>query len=33
VNIVEHRGVHLWRPAVPPARRSGEVSTRLDERL
>ncbi len=33
VNIVEHHGVHLWRPAVPPARRGGEASTRLDERL
>ena len=32
VNIVEHHGVHLWRPAVPPAR-GGEASTRLDERL
>jgi iron complex transport system ATP-binding protein len=22
VDIVDHDGVHLWRPAVPPARRS-----------
>ena len=33
VNIVEHHGVHLWRPAVPLARRGGEASTRENERL
>jgi len=33
VNIVEHQGVHLWRPAVPLARRGGEVSAPLNERL
>jgi len=33
VNIVDHHGVHLWRPAVPPARRSEAVSTGLNEGL
>jgi iron complex transport system ATP-binding protein len=26
VNIVDHDGVHLWRPAVPPARRSEPIN-------
>ena len=33
VNIVDHHGVHLWRPAVPPARRSEAASTGLNEGL
>jgi iron complex transport system ATP-binding protein len=33
VNIVDHHGVHLWHPAVPPARRSEAVSTGLNEGL
>lgn len=33
VDIVEHHGVHLWRPAVPLARGIAPKSTRLNERL
>ena len=33
VNIVEHHGVHLWRPAVPLARGTASASPRLNERL
>ncbi|HME40239.1 MAG TPA: ABC transporter ATP-binding protein [Steroidobacteraceae bacterium] len=33
VNIVDHQGVHLWRPAVPRARPANGASTGLNEGL
>jgi len=33
LNIVDHQGVHLWRPAVPPARLSQAASPGLNEGL
>jgi len=33
VHIIDHEGVHLWRPAVPQARRSEAASTGLNEGL
>jgi iron complex transport system ATP-binding protein len=33
VNIVDHHGVHLWRPVVPLARRGREESAGLNEGL